>query len=368
MKNKKIAIIHDWLSVNGGAELVLKHLLDLFPNADIYTMVDLLQDKEREWLKDHKVYTSCLQNIKWIRTHYHYFITFMPFLIEQFDLEKYDLIISSSHAVAKGVIIHPHQIHIAYIYSPMRYAWDLMYEHDHLKVFGTGLKRLLLKRWLHKMRIWDYVSAQRPDALIADSFFIQKRIKKCWAREAQVIYPPVELDKCIFSHEKENYYITMSRLVPYKRIDLIVEAFNQMPEKKLIIIGKGIEYNSLKKKSKKNIEFKGFLEENEAMLLISKAKAFIFMAKEDFGITPLEASACGTPVLAFGSGGASETVIHKRTGLHVPYQTVEALKETVLLLESLSIDPYDCFEYAQSFSVTNFKQNFSNYLQKKGIQ
>lgn len=362
MKNKKIAVIHDWLSANGGAEIVLKHILSLCPNADIYTMVDTLPQEQREWLGAHKIYTSPLQRFNFIAKRYRYFIPLMPYLVEQFDLAEYDMIISSSHAVAKGVLVHPHQQHIAYIYSPMRYAWDLMYEHERLGVFGKGLIRLMLKQWLHKMRIWDYISAQRPDVLIADSHFIKQRIQKSWRREADVIYPPVEFNECVYTESKSDYYVTLSRLVEYKRIDIIVEAFNAMPHKKLMIIGDGGSAEKLKKMAGDNIVFTGFLPRKEALLHVSKAKAFIFMPKEDFGIAPIEASACGTPVIAYGKGGASETVIDGKTGVFVQEQTSNSLIEAIQRFELLSIDSYACIENAQNFSVENFKKQFEAYL------
>ena len=365
MKNKKIAIIHDWLSVNGGAEIVLKHILSMFPEADIYTMVDILPEGEREWLEGHTIYTSVLQKNRWIAKKYQYFIPLMPYLIEQFDLGRYDVIISGSHAVAKGVITHPHQNHIAYIYSPMRYAWDLMYEHERLGIFGSGLMRFMMKRWLHKMRIWDFVSAQRPDILIADSSFIQKRIEKCWRREATVIYPPVEFDDCIYNECKEDYYITLSRLVGYKRIDLIIEAFNAMPEKKLIIIGDGNASHKLKEMANDNIIFKGHLPKKEALSYVSRAKAFVFMAKEDFGIAPLEASACGTPVIAYGQGGASETIINGKTGLFVEEQTSIALQQAIKDFEILTIDSKECAKNAANFSIEIFKEKFQFYFNEK---
>lgn len=368
MKSRKVAIVHDWLTVNGGAEIVLKHLLMMFPEAKLYTMVDTLAPEKRAWLAGREVHTSCLQKNNWVKEHYKYFIPFMPYLVEQFDLSSYDLILSSSHAVAKGVIVHPHQKHIAYIYSPMRYAWDLMYEHEQLGVFGKGLMKFFMKRWLHKMRIWDFVSAQRADVMLADSQFIQKRIQKCWARQADVVYPPVEFDECIFEERKEEYYVTLSRLVHYKRVDLIVEAFNQMPDKKLIVIGEGISLATLQKTANDTITFTGYIPRKEAMAYISKAKAFVFMAKEDFGIAPLEASACGTPVVAYGQGGARETVIDGVTGIFVEEQTSESLIEAIRLFEQQTFDAKRCAEHALAFSVENFKKKILSYVEMKGIE
>lgn len=363
MKNKKIAIIHDWLLVSGGAEVVLKHLLDLFPDADIYTIIDALPKSKRGFLKGHKIYTSALNRYRFFAKRHKYFIPIMPYLIEQFDLSQYDIIISSSHFVAKGVITHPHQLHISYIYSPIRYAWDSYYEYNKIGALGKGIKNFVMKYWLHKLRIWDATSALRPDYLIADSKFIAKRIQKTWRRESTIIYPPVELEETIFSSQKEEYYVTLSRLVEYKRVDIIVEAFNQMPEKKLIIIGEGRCKTDLEKIANANIEFKGYLSKQEAMQIVSKAKGFIFMPKEDFGITPIEAQACGTPVIAYGKGGALETVREKETGVFVPSQSPQSLQQSIEEFESYTFDSFICKSFSEQFSQKKFKESFLTFLQ-----
>ncbi len=241
MKSKKIAIVHDRLYTLGGAEVVLKYLLQLFPNADIFTIIDLLKNEDRSFVKDHKIYTSSLQKSKFLSKRHQYFLPLMPYLIEQFDLSDYDIVISSSYFVAKGALCHPEQLHISYIYSPVRYAWDMYHEYDRAGAFGSGVQRAFVKYWLHKLRIWDVVSSKRPDFIIADSKFVAKRIKKFWRRDSVVIYPPVEVKDTIYSENKDNYYVTMSRLIEYKKIDVIIKAFNEMPDKRLIIIGEGRE-------------------------------------------------------------------------------------------------------------------------------
>lgn len=363
MKNKRIAIIHDWLVVSGGAEVVLKYLLQLFPQADIYTLVDRLPSANRDFLKGHMIYTSRLNKYDFVAKKYKYFMPLMPYLIEQFDLSKYDLVISSSHFVAKGVITHPDQLHVSYIYSPVRYAWDLYYEYNRIGALGRGLKNTFMKIWLHKLRIWDFVSAARPDYLIADSKFIAKRILKSWRRDSSVIYPPVEIEDAVFNDLKENYYVTLSRLVEYKRVDILVEAFNKMPDKKLIIIGDGRAKSSLEKIANKNVIFKGYLPKKEAMQIVSLAKAFLFMPKEDFGIVPLEAQACGTPVIAFGEGGALETVLDRKTGLFVKEQNAKSLEEAIVEFENIKIDTHECREFAQNFSPERFKAQISEFLE-----
>jgi len=368
--NLRVAIVHDWLTAMGGAEYTLQQLLKLYPGADIYTMVDILPENERQWLKGHRIFTSPLQSFPFLAKRYRQMIWMMPFWVEQFDLEKYDLIISDSHAVAKGVIVHPEQKHLAYIYSPMRYAWDLTYEHDRIGVLGSGLKRFFLRHWFYRFRLWDAASSLRPDAIIAISHFIRKRIRKSWGREASVIYPPVDVEGSPFSKEKEDYYITVSRLVPYKRIDLIVEAFRTMPDKKLIVIGDGPMYDELSKKLPSNVTLEGYLGRNEMLQKLSFAKAFIFMPKEDFGIAPLEAQACGTPVIAYGCGGAAETVRGldqtDPTGVFVSHQDTESLAEAIGIFESNAdkFVPENCREWAMKFSQSRFREEFSQHIEK----
>lgn len=368
--NLRVAIVHDWLTAMGGAEYTLQQLLKLYPQADIYTMVDILPEKERQWLKGHRIYTSPLQSFPLLTKRYRQMIWMMPFWIEQFDLETYDLIISDSHAVAKGVIVHPHQKHLAYVYSPMRYAWDLTYEHDRIGVLGSGLKRFFLQHWFHRFRLWDAASSLRPDAIIAISHFIRKRIQKSWGREADVIYPPVDVEGSPFAKEKEDYYITVSRMVPYKRIDLIVEAFRSMPDKKLVVIGDGPMYNELSNNLPLNVTLTGYLGRSEMLQKLSMAKAFIFMPKEDFGIAPLEAQACGTPVIAYGCGGAAETVRgldqSEPTGVFLSRQNTESLIEAVGIFEANAdkFVPENCRAWAMSFSESRFREEFSQYVEK----
>lgn len=368
--NLRVAIVHDWLTVMGGAEYTLQQLLILYPQADIYTMVDILPAAERGWLEGHRIVTSPLQKIPFLAKRYRQMIWMMPFWVEQFDLENYDLIISDSHAVAKGVIVHPEQKHLAYIYSPMRYAWDLGYEHDRIGVLGSGLKRFFLRHWFYHFRQWDAASALRPDAIVAISDFIRKRIRKSWGREASVVYPPVDVMGCPFEAQKEEYYITVSRLVPYKRIDLIVEAFRAMPHRRLIVVGNGPMYQELVKNKPLNVILAGYMQRSEMLRMVSKAKAFIFMPKEDFGIAPLEAQGCGTPVIAYGRGGAAETVRgidqEAPTGVFVKDQHTQSIREAIALFESNEekFIPEKCREWAMNFSQSRFQVEFSKKVEE----
>jgi len=244
----------------------------------------------------------------------------------------------------------------------MRYAWDLYFEYERIGALGSGIKKLFMKRWLHKMRIWDAVSACRPDYLIADSSFIAKRIRKSWGRDSTVIYPPVEIEDAIYYEKKEDYYVTLSRLVEYKRVDLIVEAFNEMPKKKLVIIGDGRAKRKLQDMANSNITFSGYLPREEAMKIVSRAKGFIFMPKEDFGIVPIEAQACGTPVIAYGKGGALETVKEGKTGLFVEEQNKESLKKAILKFENMKFSPKECRNFVEKSAPKEFENSIINFI------
>ncbi len=334
----KVAIIHDWLTVSGGAEKVLAEMIACFPQADIFTVVDFLPETFRDFLQGKSVQTTFIQRLPFARKHYRAFLPLMPFAIEQIDLSGYDLVLSASHAVAKGVLTGPDQLHVSYIYSPMRYAWDL--QHQYLETAGLkGVRGWLARALLHRMRIWDYVSAARIDHVVASSKYIARRVHKVWRRESELIYPPVDASGFTMSDEKEDFYLTASRFVPYKRIDLIVESFTQMPEKKLVVIGDGPEFKHVQAKAAafSNIELKGYLPTDELKQYLRRAQAFVFAAEEDFGILPLEAQASGTPVIAFGRGGALETVRGldqaDPTGIFFYEQTVDAICAAVKLFE-----------------------------------
>lgn len=358
----KIAIIHDWLTTYAGAEKVLEQLLQLYPSADIFTIVDFLPLKERTFLNGHKITTSFIQKLPFAKTKYRSYLPFMPIAIEQFDLSSYDLIISSSHAVAKGVITGPNQKHICYIHSPMRYAWDL--QHQYLKESGLdkGMKGWLAKYCLHNMRLWDLRTSNSVDHFIANSQYIAKRVWKVYRRESFVIYPPVDTDGFDLFEEKEDFYLTASRMVPYKKIDLIVEAFSAMPDKKLIVIGDGPDMATIKAKAGTNIVLLGHQPFSVLKEHMQKAKAFVFAAEEDFGIMPVEAQACGTPIIAFGRGGATETVVQNTTGVFFNEQTTESLTEAVQYFETLSFESERIRENSLRFSRRRFLQEIKDFM------
>lgn len=363
----KVAIIHDWLVVNGGAEKVLEEIFAIYPQAEIFTLVDYLPLKDRAWLGDRKVHTSFIHRLPFSKTNYRNYFPLFPIAIEQFDMSGFDLIISSSYAVAKGVITGPEQTHISYCHSPARYAWDLQAQYLKESNMETGLKSTIARYFLHKFRIWDTRTANGVDAFVANSNFIKKRIHKCYRRDAEVINPPVKLTQFTLDEEKADFYLTASRMVPYKRIDLVVEAFTKMPEKKLKVIGQGPEFEKIKSiaKGHNNIEMLGF--QSNAVLIenMQKAKAFVFAAEEDFGIIPVEAQACGTPVIAFGKGGCLETVADGISGIHFPEQTLESVIEAVSRFESLErLPPEQVRNNAEQFSIDSFRYNLKAIVDK----
>lgn len=364
----KIAIIHDWLVVYAGAERVLEQMLNVFPDADLYSVVDFLDDNNKTFIKNKPVKTTFVQELPFAKKKYRQYLPLMPMAIEQFDLSRYDIVISSSHAVAKGVITGPDQLHICMCYSPIRYAWDL--QHQYLKEAGLdkGLKGGVAKYILHYIRQWDYRTANGVDSFIAISKFIERRIWKVYRRQSSVIYPPVDVSAFPLNYNKEEFYFTASRMVPYKKIDLIVEAFSQMPDKQLIVIGDGPDYNKIAEKSGSNVRLLGYQPYSVLKDHLQRAKAFVFAAEEDFGIAPLEAQACGTPVIAYGKGGAMETIVgiedDNPTGVFFQEQSISSIIGAVKTLEDNypKLKVQVCRENAMRFSTERFKKEFSEFV------
>ena len=357
----KIAIVHDWLTVYGGAERVLEQVLACFPQAELYSTVEFVPESERHFLGGRKVNTSFIQKLPFARKKYRNYLPLMPLAVEQFDLSAYDLVISSSYAVAKGVLTGPDQLHVCLCYSPMRYAWDLQHEYLRETRLDRGVKGWLAKWLLHRLRIWDYRTANGVDDFIAISGFIARRIRKAYRRESQVIYPPVDIHGFEPGTERGDFYLTASRMVPYKRIDLIVEAFSAMPDKQLVVIGDGPEMAKIRSKAGANVQILGHQPFAVLKKHLQQAKAFIFAAQEDFGIAPLEAQACGTPVIAFGKGGAVETIRGEQftepTGVHFDEQTVESLVAAIQRFEAMAdkISPAACRANAARFAPERFR-------------
>ena len=366
----KTAIVHEWFVTYVGSEKVVEQLLALYPEADLFTLVDFLPASEREFLKGRKIHTSFIQKLPLAKKYYRQYLPWMPLAIEQFDLSEYELIISSSHAVAKGVLTAPDQLHISYVHSPMRYAWDM--QHQYLRETGLdkGIFSWYTRRLLHRMRLWDYRTANGVDWFVANSRFIARRIWKVYRREAKVIHPPVQIENFPLQETKSDYYLAASRMVPYKKMELIVEAFNRMPEKRLVVIGEGPGLRKIKANAKSNIEVLGYQPTEILSQYMQGARAFIFAAREDFGIMPLEAQACGTPVIAFGEGGALETIRGlddaQPTGVFFKEQTPEAIINAVDLFEANEhkITPAVCRKNSEGFSPQRFRSEFAQFVEE----
>lgn len=359
----RVAIVCDWLTVYAGAERVIYEMHQLFPKAPIYTT--LYDSKACKVFENADVRESGLRFVPFGRKFHRFLFPFMPGVFERMDLDEYDLVISSSHSAAKGVITLPETLHVSYCHSPMRYVWDQ--SHSYQKGFRIfSLLNFLTRPILHKMRLWDRVAAERVDHFIANSNYISKRIAKYYGRESDVIYPPVDLGKFSVGYGERDYYVAVGRLIPYKRFDLVVEAFNKLG-KPLKIVGDGPEMAKLKRKAKKNVEFLGRVGDKDLQEIYQGAKALIFPQIEDFGIVPLEAIACGTPVIAYGRGGALETVIDGVSGVFFDEQTGESLAKAVSKFEKQSWNPKEVAKSVEDFGSARFKSELRHFLEKAMI-
>jgi glycosyltransferase involved in cell wall biosynthesis len=367
----KIAIVHDWLVTFAGAERVLASMLKVWPQADLFAVIDFLSDEDRARLGGKQAKTTFIQRLPKARTRYQQYLPLMPMAIEQLDLSGYDLVISSSHAVAKGVLTGPDQLHISYVHSPIRYAWDLQHQYLTESGMNTGLKGKLARMILHYMRMWDQRTAAAVDEFVANSRFIGRRIDKAYRRPSTVIYPPVDTSGFSFNSEKQDYYVTASRLVPYKKIPMIVQAFAAMPDKRLVVIGDGPDIDKVRAVAGPNVTIMGQQPFEVLRHHLQNAKAFVFAAEEDFGITPVEAQACGTPVIAFGRGGVLETVRGlddaAPTGVFYPQQTTESLVAAVQTFEREAhrISARACREQAEHFSERRFEHQIRQFVEAR---
>lgn len=364
----RVAVVHDWLTCFAGAEKVLKEIFDIWPEADLYSTVDFLSDGDRALLGGRKANVTFVQKLPFAKTKYRNYLPLMPVAIEQLDLSSYDLVVSSSYAVAKGVLTGPDQVHISYVHSPIRYAWDL--HHQYLKEAGLvrGFKSAVARAILHYIRLWDARTANGVDLFVANSNFIARRIFKVYRRDAKVVYPPVDIDRFTLSCDKSDFYLTASRMVPYKKIPLIVRAFSKMPDKRLVVVGDGPEMDAVKAVAGANVEILGYQSTERLIECMQRAKAFVFAAEEDFGIAPVEAQACGTPVIAFGKGGALETVVSgddpsTRTGMFFYEQSESSIVDAVNRFEVAGVfDPVICRKNAERFSPVAFKKNLKGLV------
>ncbi|MFV0295965.1 MAG: glycosyltransferase [Hyphomicrobiaceae bacterium] len=364
LSGKRIAIVHDWCPSFRGGERVLAELCRVFKGADVFTLFDFLPDDIKQRYFDGVTFhTSMANRLPFVQRYYRNLFFACPFLIEQFDVTSYDAVISSSAAFSRGVLTRPDQLHLCYVHSPVRYAWDEQFSYLDQGRLGFGPKGLSFRYFLHNLRTWDTRTAHGPDLMMANSNYVRARIRRIYGRDAQVVFPPVHMDELQFSREKDDYYITASFLAPYKRTDLVIRAFKEMPNRRLLVVGDGQQSKALRELAGPNITFSGFLPRTEYVDAVARAKALVFGGCEDFGIALAEAQACGTPLIAFSRGGARDIVrplgkAATPTGLLFERQTVSSICEAVEAFEDKAhlILPETCWQNAQRFSDERFRQ------------
>jgi glycosyltransferase involved in cell wall biosynthesis len=369
-KAPRVALVHEWLISYAGSEKVLEQMCAMFPDAEIFCVVaDPAAVRDWPFLRGRTVRTSFVQRLPSALKRYRHYLALMPLAIEQHDLSDFDVVISSSHAVAKGVLTGPNQLHVSYVHSPMRYAWDLQHRYLAESRLEHGLKTWIVRWMLHRLRLWDHRTAAGVDHFVANSRFIARRIRRVYRRDSEVIYPPVDIAGFGFEPNKESFYVAASRMVPYKRMDLIVRAFAQMPERRLVVIGEGPDMPKVAAAAAgaPNVQLLGYQPFAELRSHLARARAFVFAAEEDFGILPVEAQACGTPVIAYGQGGVRESIVATGpapTGVLFEEQTVEAIRDAVDRFEALErpIRPEDCRLRAERFSAENFRDRLATTI------
>ncbi len=363
----RVALVHDYLVEYGGAERVLSALTEIFPYAPIYTLV-YDEKLTKGAFADKKIHTSFLQKIPGARSHHRLFPVLMPIAVEQFDFSRFDLVFSDSGSYAKGIITPPNVLHICYCHTPMRYAWDDSQKYiKEFKGYSSLIKKFI-PFLMNYIRLWDKVSADRPDYFIANSHFVSARIKKYYHRDSEVIHPPVEISQLPATScqpSAKDYFLMVGRLLPYKRFDMAIEAFNRL-KLPLKIVGEGPEIKRLKKRANSNIEFLGWLPDAKLTDYYSRARAFIFPQEEDFGIVPLEAMAAGTPVIAFKAGGALETVEENKTGIFFGEESIESLIKAIENFQKREkeFDPIAIHERALKFNKEIFQEKIEKFIKK----
>lgn len=368
----KYAIVHEWLTpkATGGSELVVREILRHI-DADLYALIDFESTNPKSYLFKSSIGTTFLQHFPFARKGVQKYLPFLPLAIEQLDLRGYDVILSSSHTVAKGVITTPQQLHICYCHAPMRFAWDLTFDYLGSSTMGRGIQGILTRYLLHRLRQWDVLSANRVDYFIANSKHTATRIWRCYRRRSEVIYPPVNIERFTFQQKKEDFYLTVSRLVSYKKVSLIVKAFNELG-RPLVVIGTGPELKKLRELARPNVQVLGPQPDAVVEQYMAGAKAFVYAACEDFGIALVEAQACGTPVIAYGAGGATETVRDIReypdtgTGLFFAAQSELALVEAVKSFEAQegNFNPEMALQQAVKFGPTIFEKRYLAFVSR----
>ena len=364
----KVAIVQEWLVTVGGSDKVVKAIQDVFPDADIYTLVAKKEVCDELGIPWEKVHTSFIQKMPLGTKKHRAYLPLFPFAIEQFDLRGYDVVISSSHCVAKGVLTKADQLHICYCHSPIRYCWDMYNEYLEESHLDKGFKSWLVRLMLHPIRQFDAIAGSRVDYYISNSDYVGQRIRKTYRRKATTIHPNIDISNFELCNDKQEYYLASSRLVAYKKIDTIIEAFNQMPDKRLVVIGGGPNLEAYRKLANDNVTVMGYQPFDVLKDKMQHAKAFVFAADEDFGMIPIEAQSCGTPVIAYGHGGSLETVNGGKTGLFFNEQTPEAIVEAVNKFESMGSQPFapaDCRQWAEGFSEERFKREIKEFVEEK---
>ena len=343
---------------------MLERILPLFPQAELFTLVDHLPKAQRAFVAGKVLHTSFLQQLPFSARLFRKLLWLFPLAMESFDLSSFDLILSSSHAVAKGVLTGPDQLHICYCHSPMRYAWDCQHEYLRQAKLDSGIASLYARYALHYLRLWDVRTASGVDHFLANSNFIARRICKVYSRKATVIHPPVDIDKFPVICQKSDYYVTASRLVPYKRVDLIVQAFMQLPDRRLLVIGDGPEMRTCRKLAGGNVQLLGYQPDEALRTIVGNARAFVFAAEEDFGISVVEAQACGTPVICFGKGGVLDSVVAGETGIYFSQQTPASIIEAIQRFERLpaALSPWKIRAQALRFTPERFQNQVLRFV------
>ena len=359
----QVRYVHEWLTEWGGSEDVTRAMLRAVPGDALHATVDFLSDANRAKFGGVPIRTTFLQKAPGARTRFWNYLPLTPLAVETHDLRGADVIVSSSHAFAKGVLTTAEQLHVSYVHSPMRYAWDLHHEYLADYRLDRGAKGMLARYLFHRLRQWDRQTAPNVDLFLANSRHVQRRIWRAYRRFAQVLYPPVSVGRFRYQPAKGDHYVTVSRLVSYKRIDLLLAAFRAMPQRRLVVVGDGPEMPRLRAMCPPNVELLGFQSDAVVQEQMGSARAFLFAAHEDFGISPVEAQACGTPVIAYGTGGSRETVRDLRgearpTGLLFDEQTPASLQAAVEAFDAAAIDPQDCRRWAETFDEAVFQQRF----------
>ena len=357
----RVALVHDYLSQDGGAERVLKAMHEIWPTAPIFV---LFHDPQKiNYIKKDNIHESFLARLPFIKNHFQWYLTFMPIATEKYRLENFDVIISSTSAFAKGIIVKPHTLHISYCHTPPRYLWNDTHEYfDDLQL--NPFVKTILPRLIHKLRLWDQMSANRVDHFIANSRTVQHRIHKYYRRDSDIIFPPVDTEQFYLAEKLGNYFLAGGRLVPYKRLDLVIKVFNRL-KWPLKIFGMGPEYKRLKNMAKPNIELLGRVTEEEKKSLMSQALALLHPQIEDLGLTPIESMAAGRPVIAYHEGGAAETVLHQETGILFPQQSWESLLHTLLQFNQEAWDKNKIKNHAESFNTIAFKEKLKQQVEHR---